>query len=55
MRLVLQLIVKLLIIVVLCLRAAIIWATIDAWGSVDRAAVASARRVSKSLEALYWR
>jgi signal transduction histidine kinase len=55
MRLVLQLVARLLVIVVLCLGAAIIWATIDAWRSVDRAAAVSAQRVSKSLEALYWR
>jgi hypothetical protein len=55
MRLVLQLVARLLIVVVLCLGAAIIWVTIDAYRSVDRATAASARRVSQALEALYWR
>jgi signal transduction histidine kinase len=55
MRLVLQLVARLFVVVVLCLGAAIIWATIDAWRGVDRAAAASAQRVSASLEALYWR
>ena len=35
--------------------AATIWATIDAYRSVDRATAASAQRVSQALEALYWR
>jgi signal transduction histidine kinase len=55
MRLVLQLIARLLIIVLLCLGAATIWATLDAYRSVDRATAASAERVSQALEALYWR
>ncbi len=55
MRLVLQLIARLLVIVVLCLGAAAIWATVDAYRSVDRATAASAERVSQALEALYWR
>ncbi len=55
MRLVLQLVARLVVIVALCLGAAAIWATIDAYHSVDRAAAASAQRVSQALEALYWR
>ena len=55
MRLVLQLIARLLVIVVLCLGAAAIWATVDAYRNVDRATAASAERVSQALEALYWR
>ncbi|QHO75870.1 histidine kinase [Bradyrhizobium sp. CCBAU 051011] len=55
MRLVLQLVARLLIVVTLCLGAATIWATIDAYRSVDRATAASAERVSVALEALYWR
>ncbi|KJC62421.1 histidine kinase [Bradyrhizobium sp. LTSPM299] len=55
MRLVLQLVARLLVIVALCLGAATIWATIDAYRSVDRATSASAERVSQALEALYWR
>jgi signal transduction histidine kinase len=55
MRLVFSLVVRLLVVVVLCLGAAAVWATIDAWRSVDRAAAASAQRVSQALEALYWR
>jgi signal transduction histidine kinase len=55
MRLVLQLIARLLLIVLLCLGAATIWATLDAYRSVDRATAASAGRVSQALEALYWR
>ncbi|QOZ26990.1 histidine kinase [Bradyrhizobium sp. CCBAU 51753] len=55
MRLVLQLVARLLVIVALCLGAATIWATIDAYRSVDRATEASADRVSQALEALYWR
>ena len=55
MRLVLQLVARLLVVVVLCLGAAIIWVTIDAYRSVDRATAASAQRVSQALEALYWR
>jgi signal transduction histidine kinase len=55
MRLVLQLIARLLIIVLLCLGAATIWATLEAYRSVDRATAASAERVSQALEALYWR
>ena len=54
MRLVLQLIARLLVIVVLCLGAVTIWATVDAYRSVDRATAASALRVSQALEALYW-
>jgi signal transduction histidine kinase len=55
MRLVLQLVARLLVVVALCLGAATIWATIDAYRSVDRATEASAERVSQALEALYWR
>jgi signal transduction histidine kinase len=55
MRLVLQLIARLVLIVALCLAAATLWATIDAYRSVDRATSASAERVSRALEALYWR
>ncbi|UGY04170.1 sensor histidine kinase [Bradyrhizobium quebecense] len=55
MRLVLQLVARLLVIVALCLGAATVWATIDAYRSVDRATAASAERVSQALEALYWR
>ena len=55
MRLVLQLVTRLLLVVVLCLAAATIWATVDAHRSVDRATAASAQRVSQTLEALYWR
>jgi signal transduction histidine kinase len=55
MRLVLQLVARLLLIVVLCLGAATVWATVDAYRSVDRATAASAQRVAQALEALYWR
>ena len=55
MRLVLQLVARLLVVVILCLGAATVWATIDAYRSVDRATAASAERVSQALEALYWR
>jgi signal transduction histidine kinase len=55
MRLVLQLVARLLGVVALCLAVAAVWVTIDAWRSVDRAAAASAQRVSQALEALYWR
>src|SRR6478672_3188384 len=55
MRLVLQLVARLLVVVALCLGAATIWATIDAYRSVDRATTASAERVSQALAALYWR
>ncbi len=55
MRLVLQLVARVLIIVALCLGAATVWATIDAHRSVDRATAASAERVAAALEALYWR
>jgi len=55
MHLVLQLVARLLVVVALCLGAATIWATIDAYRSVDRATAASAERVSLALEALYWR
>jgi len=55
MRLVLQLVARLLVVVALCLGAATIWATIDAYRSVDRATAASAERVSQAMEALYWR
>ena len=55
MRLVLQLVARLLLIVVLCLGAATIWATFDAYRSVDRATAASAQRVAQALQALYWR
>src|SRR4051812_5049031 len=55
MRLVLQLIVRLLAIVMLCLGAATIWTTVDAHRSIDRATAASAERVSRALEGLYWR
>ena len=37
MRLVLQLVARLLVVVALCLGAATVWATIDAYRSVDRA------------------
>src|SRR5919198_6226462 len=55
MRLVLQVVARLLVVVVFCLGAATIWATVDAYNSVDRATAASAQRVSQALEALYWR
>ncbi|WGR74131.1 MULTISPECIES: histidine kinase [unclassified Bradyrhizobium] len=55
MRLVLQLVARLLLIVALCLGAATVWATFDAYRSVDRATATSAQRVAKALEALYWR
>jgi signal transduction histidine kinase len=54
MRIVLQLVTRLLLIVVLCLGAATVWATIDAYRSVDRATAASAQRVSQALQTLYW-
>lgn len=54
MRLVLQLIARLLLIVALCLGAATVWATFDAYRSVDRATAASAQRVAQALQALYW-
>ena len=40
MRLVLQLVARLLVVVALCLGAATIWATVDAYRSVDRATAA---------------
>ena len=55
MRLVLQLVARLLLIVALCLGAATIWATFDAYRSVDRATAASAQRVAQALQGLYWR
>ena len=55
MRLVLQLIARLLVIVILCLGAATLWAMADAHRSIDRATAASAERVSQALEGLYWR
>ncbi len=55
MRLMLQLIARLLAVVLICLGAATIWAMFDAYRSVDRATAASAERVSQALEALYWR
>jgi signal transduction histidine kinase len=55
MRLMLQLIARLLVVVGLCLAAATVWVTFDAYRSVDRATAASAQRVSQALEALYWR
>ena len=55
MRLVLQLVARLFIVVILCLGAATVWATVDAYRSVDRATAASAERVAVALEALYWR
>src|SRR3954463_1776897 len=54
MRLVLQLIARLLVIVALCLGAAAVWATFDAYRSIDRATAASAQRVAQALQALYW-
>lgn len=54
MRLVLQLVARLLMIVALCLAAATAWATFDAYRSVDRATTASAQRVAQALQALYW-
>ena len=54
MRLVLQLVARLLAVVVLCLGAATGWATIEAYRSVDRATEASAERVSQALQGLYW-
>jgi len=54
MRLVLQLVARLLLIVALCLGAATIWATFDAYRSVDRATAASAQRVAQALQGLYW-
>ncbi len=54
MRLVFQLVARLLLVVVLCLGAATVWATLDAYRSVDRATAASAERVSRALQALYW-
>lgn len=52
MRLVLQLVARLLLIVALCLGAATICATFDAYRSVDRATAASAQRVAQALQAL---
>lgn len=54
MRLVLQLVARLLLIVALCLGAATLWATVDAYRSVDRATAASAQRVAQALQAVYW-
>lgn len=54
MRLVLQLVARLLLIVALCLGAATVWATFDAYRSVDRATAASAQRVAQALQGLYW-
>lgn len=54
MRLVLQLVARLLLIVALCLGAATIWATFDAYRSVDRATATSAQRVAQALQGLYW-
>ncbi|HLG84916.1 MAG TPA: histidine kinase [Bradyrhizobium sp.] len=54
MRLVLQLVGRLLVVVALCLAAATIWATVEAYRSVDRATEASAERVSQALQGLYW-
>lgn len=54
MRLVLQLVARLLVIVALCLGAATVWATFDAYRSVDRATAASAQRVAQALQGLYW-
>ncbi|MCW1989738.1 signal transduction histidine kinase [Bradyrhizobium diazoefficiens] len=54
MRLVLQLVARLLLIVALCLGAATVWATFEAYRSVDRATAASAQRVAQTLQALYW-
>src|SRR3569623_403924 len=55
MRLVLQLVARLLLIVTLCLAAASVGASIDAYRSVDRATAASAQRVAQTLQARYWR
>ncbi|MBK3665973.1 histidine kinase [Bradyrhizobium diazoefficiens] len=54
MRLVLQLVARLVLIVALCLGAATVWATFDAYRSVDRATAASAQRVAQALQGLYW-
>ncbi|MGY3103853.1 hypothetical protein ACVWW7_000480 [Bradyrhizobium sp. LM6.9] len=54
MRLVLELVARLFLIVALCLGAATVWATFDAYRSVDRATAASAQRVAQALQALYW-
>src|ERR1700757_4488356 len=54
MRLMLQLIARLLVVVGLCLGAAVLWATIDAYRSVDRATAATVQRVSQALQAIYW-
>src|SRR3954453_9783100 len=54
MRLVLQLVARLLLIVALCLGAATVWATFAAYRSVDRSTAASAQRGAQALQALYW-
>src|ERR1700753_3845945 len=54
MRLVLQLVARLLVVVMLCLGAATVWATVEAYRSVDRATEASAERVSQAFQGLYW-
>jgi signal transduction histidine kinase len=54
MRLMLHLIARLLVVVALCLGAAVLWTTVDAYRSVDRATAASAERVSQALQAIYW-
>jgi signal transduction histidine kinase len=54
MRIVLQLVTRLLVVVILCLGAATVWATVDAYHNVDRATAASAQRVSQALQTLYW-
>ena len=55
MRLVFELVTRLLVVVMLCFGAAIVWVTIDAYRSVDRETAASVERVSQALQVLYWR
>jgi two-component system, NarL family, sensor histidine kinase UhpB len=54
MNLLMHLISKLIVVVVLCLAGAIGWITVDAHRSIERETAATADRMGRQLEALYW-
>jgi two-component system, NarL family, sensor histidine kinase UhpB len=54
MKLLMHLIARLVAVVLLCLAGAIGWVTVDAHRSIERETSASADRIGRQLEALYW-
>ena len=55
MRLVIGLVCRLIVVSIVCLACAVVWAMVDAHRTIERETSASAERVGRQLEALYWR